>query len=485
MPSPAVRDQDNHNDTENSSMGYCGKVMNKVVEFPRKLKKLGQDDPRRIVHSLKVGLAVLLVSLLYYFQPFYNGLGDTAMWAILTVVVVFEFSVGATLGRGLNRILATFLAGALGFGVHHLANLSGDIAHPILIGIFVFLLAASVTFIRFFPRMKARYDYGLLIFILTFCLISVSGYRDEEILEMAHKRASTILIGAFIAVFVCVFICPVWAGDDLHNSVAKNIEKLGSFLEGFGDECFKVAGSGESNMAHLQGYSSVLNSKQSEETQANFARWEPRHGKFRYRHPWRYYLKIGNLTRQCAYRIDTLSGYLNSEVQTPLNIQNNQVQELCMKMSSESGKALKELAWALKTMTEPCSAASSHITKSRAAANNLESMLRTNAAAVAGVGGDQVRLLDIVPAVTVASLLSDVVAYAEQIEKSIQKLASFQHVQFKSAERKKPTALTSSKTSSSNVGPHHVITMDRLASLQVQESSKEIGSKFQRIRSAV
>ncbi|CAN6692010.1 unnamed protein product [Malus baccata var. baccata] len=467
MASPAVRDQDNHNDAENSSIGYCGKVMNKVVEFPRKLKKLGQDDPRRIVHSLKVGLAVPLVSLLYYSEPFYNGLGDTGMWAILTVVVVFEFSVGATLGRGLNRILATFLAGALGFGVHHLANLSGDIAHPILIGIFVFLLAASVTFIRFFPRIKATYDYGLLIFILTFCLISVSGYRDEEILEMAHKRASTILIGAFIAVFVCVFICPVWAGEDLHNSVAKNIEKLGSFLEGFGDEYFKVVGSGESNMAHLQGYFSVLNSKQSEETQ------EPGHGRFRYRHPWRYYLKIGNLTRQCAYRI------------TLLNIQNNQVQELCMKMSSESGKALKELAWALKTMTEPFSAASSHITKSRAAANNLKSMLRTNAAAVAGVGGDQVRLLDIVPAVTVASLLSEIVAYAEPIEKSIQKLASFQHVQFKSAERKKPTALTSCKTSSSNVGPHHVITMDRLASLQVQESNKEIGSKFQRIRSAV
>lgn len=47
---------------------------------------------------------------------------------------------GATLGRGLNRILATFLAGALGFGVHHLANLAGETAHPILIGVFVFLL---------------------------------------------------------------------------------------------------------------------------------------------------------------------------------------------------------------------------------------------------------------------------------------------------------------------------------------------------------
>ncbi|KAM5584953.1 aluminum-activated malate transporter 2-like [Rosa sericea] len=451
----------NTNEGENArkDLGFCGRVKNKVVEFPMKLKKLGQDDPRRIVHSLKVGLAVLLVSLLYYFDPLYDGLGATAMWAVLTVVVVFEFSVGATLGRGLNRILATFLAGSLGFGVHHLANLSGEKGHPILIGVFVFILAASVTFFRFFPRIKARYDYGLLIFILTFCMISVSGYRDEEILEMAHKRASTILIGAFTAVSVCVFICPVWAGDDLHNSVATNIEKLGSFLEGFGSECFqKSCKGGESNKALLKGYCSVLNSKQSEESQVNFARWEPRHGRFRFRHPWKHYLKIGSLTRQCAYRIDTLNGYINSEIQTPLNIQSTKVQELCMKISSESSKALKELALAMKTMTQPTTA-TAHIIKSRIAANSLKSFLKSP-----GLGGD-IHLLDIIPAVTVASLLTDVVAYAEQIEKSIQELASLSHVQFKSAEPK--TEQEQTKLHKHGIvhpcaatdGPHHVITI--------------------------
>ena len=80
--------------------------------------------------------------------------------------------------------------------------------------------------------MKAKYDYGLVIFILTFFLISVSGYRDEEVLEMAHKRVSTILIGGFTVLFVCIFICPVWAGDDLHNLTANNIVKVANFLEG-------------------------------------------------------------------------------------------------------------------------------------------------------------------------------------------------------------------------------------------------------------
>ena len=71
-----------------------GKLRTKVAEFPGKIKKLGQDDPRRIVHSFKVGLAITLVSLFYYFDPLYVGFGSSAMWAVLTVIVVFEFSVG-------------------------------------------------------------------------------------------------------------------------------------------------------------------------------------------------------------------------------------------------------------------------------------------------------------------------------------------------------------------------------------------------------
>lgn len=82
-------------------MGGCewlkvmpGKLREKMMEVARKTKKIGEDDPRRIIHSLKVGLAITLVSLFYYFEPLYNGFGGSAMWAVLTVVVVFDFSVG-------------------------------------------------------------------------------------------------------------------------------------------------------------------------------------------------------------------------------------------------------------------------------------------------------------------------------------------------------------------------------------------------------
>ena len=51
-------------------------MANKIVEVVEKTKKLGQDDPRRIVHSLKVGLALTLVSLFYYIQPLYDRIGE-------------------------------------------------------------------------------------------------------------------------------------------------------------------------------------------------------------------------------------------------------------------------------------------------------------------------------------------------------------------------------------------------------------------------
>ncbi|PSR86445.1 Aluminum-activated malate transporter like [Actinidia chinensis var. chinensis] len=360
------------------------KLRSKVSEVAKEAKKLGEDDPRRIIHSIKVGIAICLVSLVYYFDPLYEGFGISAMWAVMTVVVIFEFSVGATLGRGFNRSVATLIAGGLGVGAH-------------------------------------RYDYGLLIFILTFCLICVSGYRDDEVLDMANIRLSTVLIGGATAVIICLCICPVWAGDDLHNLVALNMEKLANSLQGFGAEYFRTQEDEECSKEEdpkllMQGYKDVLNSKSAEESLANSAKWEPRHGRFRYRHPWNQYLKIGALTRQCACRMEALHGYLNSEIQASPEVR-AKIEEPCTKMSTECSYALNELSLAIKTMTWP-SSANSHIANSKTAAENLKSSLKTEP------WPSTADLLEIIPVAAVASLLIDVVTCTEKIAESVLELAS-------------------------------------------------------------
>ncbi|PWA37781.1 aluminum-activated malate transporter [Artemisia annua] len=338
------------------------KVRAHVVDFVNKIKKLGKDDPRRIMHSFKVALAITLVSMVYYLRPLYKGIGDTGIWAIMTVVVVFEYTAGATLSKVMNRGLATFLAGVLGIGAKYLASLFGPKAEPIVLGCLVFLLVASATFSRFIPHIKRRYDYGVLIFILTFSLVAVSGYRVDKIIALAHQRLLTIILGGATCIIISICVCPVWAGADLHSLTVSNLEKLASFLEGFGDvfelpsEVDNTNRSAERDRSFLTAYQSVLNSKSTEESLANFAWWEPGHGKFPFGHPWKQYLKIGVLTRQCAYHIEALNGYLDVKYKASSEFR-IRVQEPCTKISFEAGKALKELASSVNLFTYPSSSA--------------------------------------------------------------------------------------------------------------------------------
>ncbi|XP_062086558.1 aluminum-activated malate transporter 8-like [Humulus lupulus] len=393
-------------------------------------KKLGKDDPRRVIHSLKVGLALTLISLYYYFQPLYDGFGLDAMWAVLTVLLVFEFSVGGTIGKLVNRIGGTLLAGALALGLHRLAILLGEVGQIVMLVISVFSIGAMITFLRFFPAMKARYDYGLLIFLLTFCVVTVSGYGELEVFEIVYHRLSTVIIGSFVALSVCIFIFLVWIGTDLHNFVANNLEKLALILDGFGDEYFAtIENNGEKNdkCYYVDRYKSVLNSKATEETMANLARWEPCHRRFMWSHPWNQYLKVGALTRQCAYQLQALHGYLDSDLFQACTEIQMKIKEPCKIICSECGKALKELAAAIKghyLSTSP----SSEIKTAKTAIENLNSIMKTQS-----LWEDlDEQVLKIIPNVfEVSSQLMSVASCVQDIEEAVVELASLAH--FKSA----------------------------------------------------
>ncbi|KAG5040514.1 hypothetical protein JHK82_012636 [Glycine max] len=58
--------------------------------------KMGRDDPRRVIHAFKVGFSlIIIVSLLYLLEPIFNGIGENVIWAVMTVVVVFQFTAAA------------------------------------------------------------------------------------------------------------------------------------------------------------------------------------------------------------------------------------------------------------------------------------------------------------------------------------------------------------------------------------------------------
>lgn len=70
-------------------------LWNGIQDVSSKAWEMGRSDPRKIIFAMKMGLALSLVSLLIFWkEP--ADIGQYSIWAILTVIVMFEFSIGAS-----------------------------------------------------------------------------------------------------------------------------------------------------------------------------------------------------------------------------------------------------------------------------------------------------------------------------------------------------------------------------------------------------
>lgn len=65
-----------------------------VKDGIRSVWEFCKEDTNRVVFAFKVGLAVLLVSLLILFRAPYEVFGASIIWSILTVAIMFEYTVG-------------------------------------------------------------------------------------------------------------------------------------------------------------------------------------------------------------------------------------------------------------------------------------------------------------------------------------------------------------------------------------------------------
>ncbi|XP_059642125.1 aluminum-activated malate transporter 9-like [Cornus florida] len=336
----------------NQSFSWKGSIRN-VWEFCK-------EDSNRVIFSFKVGLAVLLVSLLILFQAPYNIFGTNIIWSILTVAIMFEYTVGATFNRGFNRALGSLLAGILAIAVAQLALSAGRVAEPFIIGISIFLIGAVTSFMKLWPSL-VPYEYGFRVILFTYCLIIVSGYRMGNPIKTSMDRLYSIAIGGIVAVLVNLFIFPIWAGEQLHkelvnnfNSVADSLEEcVRKYLEDDGSvhpEFSKTVMDEFPDEPAYRRCRSTLNSSSKLESLANASKWEPPHGRFRhFFYPWSEYVKVGAVLRYCAYEVMALHGVLHSEIQAPYNLRNTFQTEI-KEATSQAAELVRSLGKDISNM---------------------------------------------------------------------------------------------------------------------------------------
>ncbi|CAL0299957.1 unnamed protein product [Lupinus luteus] len=323
----------------------------KLYMFMKKAWEIGLNDPRKFIHCLKVGIALTCVSLFYYLKPLYDGVGGNAMWAVMTVIVVFENTAGATISKTVNRISGTSLAGFLAFGVHWVARRAGDEFEPLIVDASLFLLGCVA---QYFSHSEA---------------LAVS---DEE----SNKK--------------------------------------------------------------LVGYKCVLSSKATEDVMANLARWEPAHGCFNFRHPWKQYLKIAASMRNSASCIDALIGCINSENKAPEQIKKN-MRSISLKVVTNCASLIRELAITMRNVTKS-SKVDILIMEMNSSAQELSDLLKSYPNLVDPSESHnsqakiEIQVMEIIEVVTLASLLIEIVSRVKCIVKAVEELSDL--AKFKPAKSK-------------------------------------------------
>ncbi|KAK2363640.1 aluminum activated malate transporter family protein [Trifolium repens] len=332
----------------------CSFVPTYLKDNNNKRQIKSDHDIKKMIHSIKVGLSLVLVSLLYIINPLFDQVGENAMWAIMTVVVIFEFNAGATLGKGFNRGIGTIVGGGLGCLAAIFAQNIGGVGNSIFISTSVYIFGSVATYFRQVPKIKSRYDYGVVVFMLTFNLVVVSGARPGiKVWKIARERLLTILMGFIVAICVNLFVYPLWASDELHDSIVSRFHHLANTIQGCLEECSKSVKEKENqtDTTNFTVCKSVLNSKSKDESLANFAKWEPWHGKFGFSYPWEKYLRIGEVLRELAALILALERCLQASKNPTASLKRSKAQlEQCEAIGSRVVWTLREVGDSMKKM---------------------------------------------------------------------------------------------------------------------------------------
>ncbi|KAI7869836.1 uncharacterized protein EV154DRAFT_530426 [Mucor mucedo] len=181
------------------------------------LNKWFQYAPTR--YAIKFTITMQLLALMA-FLPF-HGISDIysnnhGQWALLSAMVVINYTVGSTTIQCFYRIISTIIGAVCGYLCLLAANRREN---PYVIGVLVLVFQVPMWYLLLgskFPRIG-------FISLLTMSVIVSTGYispADESIFYPVWIRTVTAILATIVVMLVDQLIWPVWARKRLRTDLA-------------------------------------------------------------------------------------------------------------------------------------------------------------------------------------------------------------------------------------------------------------------------
>ena len=167
----------------------------------------------RLIHSLKLGLALLIATLLNWLWPLPHFL-----WTLVTIVIIMMHlpQVGRTMEKSLQRAIGT-VCGAV-YGVLLIACFTDD-------RIIMALMIIAVMVLCYLAA--GRFSYAYLV--AGFTMIIVIGDSNHDTSE-AVWRTLNILLGCAIAVAISLLVLPIKAKLDWRHQLSHSLHLMVKIL---------------------------------------------------------------------------------------------------------------------------------------------------------------------------------------------------------------------------------------------------------------
>jgi len=146
-------------------------------------------------------------------NTWYND--NHGQWALLSGMVVSNFTIGATMLQSLYRIIATIIGAVWGY----IALLAANRSNPYILAVMVLIFAAPFWFIF----LGSKYPRIGFISLLTLVVIVNTGHQDqyqETTFEIVWKRTVTAIIAVLVVMVVNYLLWPLWAREEMRKQLA-------------------------------------------------------------------------------------------------------------------------------------------------------------------------------------------------------------------------------------------------------------------------